>query len=113
MKLISLIVLLFVNDSFIFSQVATGKEEKGVMKPPAYDSTKAFEEQYKPENQYQFIGLQLFLPPIVNPEAGPIVFAKYGNGLKGNKYYTIIDILQGDAIEQLKQKNLINQCGNR
>ena len=105
----------------LHSQVTSGKEElkkkqeeKSVLKPPSYDSTKTLEEQYKLANQYQFIGLQLFLPPVVNPEAGPILFSKHSNSLtKGNKYYTIIDILQGDAIEQLKQKNLINQCGYR
>ena len=113
MKLKSLAVLLFVNANFLFSQAVIDKEEKSVLKPPAYDSTKTLEEQYKPANQYQFIGLQLFLPPVVNPEAGPIVFSKQGNGLKGNKYYTIIDILQGDAIEHLRQKNLINLCGSR
>jgi|ERR1035437_2436962 hypothetical protein len=115
-----LLLFLFII-THLHSQGASGKkvskkeqEEKSVLKPPAYDSTQTLEEQYKLENQYQFIGLQLFLPPIVNPDAGPIVFSKKGFGFeKGNKYYTIIDILQGNAIEQLKQKNLINQCGSR
>ena len=99
--------------SFVFSQSKIDKEELAVLKPPTYDSTKTFEEQFKPENQYQFIGLQLFLPPVVNPEAGPVVFSKDSNGFSGNKFYTITDILQGDAIEYLKQKKLINQCGYR
>lgn len=121
MKLQSLIVLLFVNANIVFSQAVVGKEElkkkqeeKVVSKPPSFDSTKTFEEQYKSENQYQFIGLQLFLPPVINPDAEPILFSKQGNGVvKGNRYYTIVDILQGDIIGQLKQKDVTNQCGYR
>ncbi len=117
---IYLVLILFATKE-LYSQVAIGKqevdkkqEEKVVLKPPTYDSTKTLEEQYKLENQYQFIGLQLFLPPVINPEAGPIVFSKDGKGFeKGNKYYTIIDILQGDFTKQLIQKNAINQCGYR
>jgi len=114
MKLHSLIILFFVNANFIFAQAPIGKEEKGVLKPLEYDSTKTLEEQFKPDNQYQFIGLQLFLPPVINPEAGPILFSKKGNAIeKGNKYYTITDILQGNVMEQLKQKNVVNLCGHR
>lgn len=114
MKLKSLIVLLFVNVNLLFSQAITGKDEKGVLKPTVYDSTQTLEEQYKPENQYEFIGLQLFLPPVINPEAGPVLFSKQSEDpVKGNKYFTVIDILQGDALAQLKQKNVINQCGYR
>src|ERR1035437_9561334 len=117
---IYLLFFLFATD-FLYSQVTIGKEEfekkqeeKGILKPPAYDSTKTLEEQFKLENQYQFIGLQLLLPPVTNPEMGPIVFSKNSSGFgKGNKYYTIIDILQGDIAEQLKQKKAVNQCGSR
>jgi hypothetical protein len=106
---------------FIYPQVTSGKkesekkqEEKVVLKPPAYDSTQTLEEQYKLENQYQFIGLQLFLPPVINPEAGPVVFSKKGSGFeKGNRTYTIIDILKGDFKAELTQKKVINLCGYR
>ena len=120
-KLILSFSLLFTLTNFLFAQVKVSirevekkQEEKTALKPPAYDSTKTFEEQFKLENQYQFIGLQLFLPPVTNPEMGPIVFSKNSSGFgKENKYYTIIDILQGDVAEQLKQKKVVNQCGSR
>jgi hypothetical protein len=116
-KLLISLSVLFVTQNFIFSQTAAGKkkpEEKVAAKPPAYDSTKTLEEQFKPENQYQFIGLQLFLPQIINPQSGPIIFSKKGSGLeKGNRNYTIVDILTGDVIKELKQKNLVNLCGSR
>ncbi len=119
-KLLCSLLLLSAVTNSLFSQTPAGKEEfekkqkeKTVIKPPAYDSTETLEEQYKLENQYQFIGLQLYLPPIINPEAGPIVFSKAGNGLKGNKNYTIIDILQGNPEEQLQKKNAVIQSGYR
>ena len=91
------------------------QEEKVASKPSSYDSSKTLEEQYKKENQYQFIGLQLFLPPVINPESGPILFSPQSGSLKnGNKYFTVIDLLQGDeALVQLKKMNLVNQCGYR
>ncbi len=120
-KLLVCFSVLFTAPNFLYSQVTNSKkdsgkkqEEKVVSKPPSCDSTKTLEEQYKLENQYQFIGLQLFLPPVINPEAGPVVFSKKGNGFeKGNRNYTIIDILKGDFKEQLKQKNNSNLCGYR
>src|SRR5579872_3104525 len=116
------ILCLFLTAPTFFYPQATGikkdagkkQEEKIASRPPSYDSTKTLEEQYKPENQYQFIGLQLYLPPVINPEAGPVVFSKKGSGFeKGNKNYTIVDILQGDLKEQLKQKKVIDLCGYR
>jgi hypothetical protein len=116
-KLILSLSLLFVVTKLIYSQVPIDKqkqEEKIALKPLAFDSTKTLEEQFQLENQYQFIGLQLLLPPVINPEMGPIVFSKYSSGFgKENKYYTITGILQGDVAEQLKQKKAINQCGHR
>jgi len=120
-KLLFSLSLLFTLPNFLYPQVTNGKkelekkqEERVVSKPPAYDSTKTLEEQYKLENQYQYIGLQLLLPPVINPEAGPVVFSKKGSGFeKGNRNYTVIDILKGDVIGELKQKNVINLCGHR
>jgi hypothetical protein len=112
-KLLFGILFLLVQVNFLHAQDTIGKDN-AVLKPVSYDSTKTFEEQYKAENQYQFIGLQLFLPPVIDPKAGPVVFSKNSNDFtKGNKYYTIIDILQGDVTQQLKQKKVINQCGSR
>ena len=120
-KLILSFSLLFTLTNFLFAQVKVSirevekkQEEKTALNPPVYDSAKTLEEQFKLENQYQFIGLQLLLPPVTNLEMGPIVFSKNSSGFgKGNKYYTIIDILQGDIAEQLKQKKAVNQCGSR
>jgi hypothetical protein len=121
MKIISVlrIVLLFAVTNSIYSQVSGTKkesekkqEEKVVQRPSVYDSTKTLEEQYTVENQYQYIGLKLFIPPVISPEDGPLVFSKDGSGFeRGNRYYTIIDILKGDAVMQLKQKKVINLCG--
>ncbi|HED38293.1 MAG TPA: hypothetical protein ENI76_08640 [Ignavibacteria bacterium] len=120
-KLIFSLSLLFAATNFLCAQVTTGKVEfKKIQKesvfprPPSYDSTKTLEEQYTSKNQFQFIGLQLFLPSVINPKAGPIVFSKYSNGFtKGNRYYTVIDILQGNITKQLKQKKVINISGYR
>jgi hypothetical protein len=112
-KLLLGISLLFIASNFIYAQVTfAAKEEKVYVKPPGYDSTKTFEEQYTLANQYQFIGLQLFLPPVINPEIGPIAFSKKGSDFeKGNRSYTITDILKGNAIAELKQKKVVNLCG--
>ena len=104
--------VLFIASNFAYSQVAVAKDDKVYSKPPGYDSTKTLEEQYKTENQYQFIGVQLTLPPVINPEIGPIVFSKKGFDFeKGNRTYTITDILKGNVLEELKQKKVINLCG--
>jgi len=105
--------LFFISSNFLCAQVTFSvKEERPYTKPLTYDSTKTFEEQYTLANQYQFIGTQLNLPPVINPEIGPIVFAKKGTGFeKGNRTYTITNVLKGNVLEELKQKKLINLCG--
>jgi hypothetical protein len=109
--LLSLFLLCIVSN-FAYSQVAAAiKEDKVYTKPPAYDSTKTLEEQYKEENQYQFIGLQLTLPPVINPEIGPIVFSKKNPAFEKGGNYIITDILKGNILEELKQKKIINLCG--
>jgi hypothetical protein len=113
----TLLAISLLNTSGLRSQSKereTEREHPGVIRPASYDSTKSLEEQYKPENQYEFIGLQLYLPPVINPQAGPVVFSKHSKDfVKGNRYYTITDILQGDAAAEIRQKKLINQCGYR
>jgi hypothetical protein len=85
-----------------------------IAKPPGYDSTQTLEAQYKPENQYAFIGLQLYLPPVLNAEAGPILFSRQATGAdKGNRYYTITGIVHGDAATFISKEKLVNQCGYR
>jgi hypothetical protein len=120
-KQILILSLLLAMTDFLYAQTTISKdefnkklEERIVSKPPSYDSTKTLEEQFKPENQFQFIGMQLYLPPVIHPEAGPVIFSVSNNGFdKGNKYFTITDVLQGNVIQQLKQKNVFNQCGFR
>ena len=115
-----LLCLLFLKSGCLFSQAQTKAEpakkpeEKVFSRPLSYDSTQTLEEQFKVNNENEFIGLQLFLPPVINPEAGPVVFSKAGAGFeKGNKYYTVIDVLKGNVLDQLKKKNLPNRCGYR
>jgi hypothetical protein len=119
MKLKVLFSLFLMKTIFLFSQVTPiqisfppKNGDEPLLKPPVYDSTRTLEEQYKLESQDQFIGLQLFLPPVVKAEEGPVVFSKASSGFeKGNKFYTITDILQGNYPEQLKQLKSVNQCG--
>jgi hypothetical protein len=121
MKLNLLILSLLASTFCLFSQTPINKKgpenkqnEKTVARPIAFDSTQTLEDQFKPENQYQFIGLKLFLPPVINPESGPILFSKPGSGFeRGNKYYTVVSILKGSTPELLRQKELVNLCGYR
>ena len=109
-------IALITLSNFVYSQTGAEKkqQEKVAFKPSIYDSTQILQEQYTPENQYQFVGLQLLLPPVINPEKGPIVFSKQSKGFgKGTKHYTVIDILKGDVLAQLKAMNLTNQCGSK
>jgi hypothetical protein len=106
--------LLSAQESSTRQSAATKQEETIFMRPSGYDSTKSFEEQFKPDNLALFIGLQVFLPPVIHPAAGPILFSREGNILeKAGNYYTITDILKGEPIEQLKQKKVVNICGTR
>jgi hypothetical protein len=119
MKIRVLLLFLFVNTPALFSQVAgkhpfsEKKESKQIVsKPSGFDSTKTLLEQFKPENQYQFIGLQLFLPTVLNPDNGPLIFSKSATAqLRGNTCYTLVDILKGKAKEELLKKQAVNQCG--
>ncbi len=117
-----LLVLLFlVGETPYFAQQQGKKEAPGQKteehlfhRPSSYDSTKLWEEQYKPENRYQFLGLRLSLPQIIDSEAGPIVFSNKQRELVSvNRNYTVVDILTGDQTALLKQKKLINICGHR
>jgi hypothetical protein len=116
-KFLFCLSFLFVLSNF-YSQVTDAKKEavrkqvkKTFLRPPSYDSTKTLEEQFKFENRYQFIGLQLFLPPVVNPETGPVVFSENNSNIKKESYFTITDVLGPEFIEQLKQKKAVNLCG--
>jgi len=117
-----LLVLLFLFGAIRFFAQESGKreapgqktEERLFLRPSSYDSTKLWEEQYKPENRYQFLGLQLSLPQIIDTETGPILFSNKPCGfVSGNRNYTVVDILDGDQTALLKQKKLLNICGHR
>ncbi|HEV7230785.1 MAG TPA: hypothetical protein VGO45_05625 [Bacteroidia bacterium] len=120
MKINGLILILLFQTCLVFSQNPGKKESlknpepKTFLKPTSFDSTQTLSEQYTPANENQFIGLELFLPPPINAEAGPILFSKSGRGIdKGNRRFKVIDILKASAVEQLKQKNLTCVCGYR
>lgn|ERR1017187_1705056 len=73
--LVLLIALNLISD--LYSQVTIGSiekkenvDEKIVLKPEAYDSTKNITYQDNPINYYKYIGLKLYLPPFSDPEIG-------------------------------------------
>jgi len=112
-KLILIISFLLVG-SCLYSQDTTSREEKTFLKPASYDSTKTLEDQFESQNRFQFIGLQLYLPVVIDAFNGPILFAKHNKGTeKGNKNYTVTDVLTEDSISILKHNNVSCFCGFR
>jgi hypothetical protein len=119
MKFTPLFILLLTFSGSLFSQSARKESPQKppvlvYSKPAAFDSTQSLEEQFKPANLTEYIGLHLFLPPVLHHDAGPLLFSKPGTApLKGNTHYTVVDVLQGNARELLKQKNVAPVCGFR
>ncbi|HXC03605.1 MAG TPA: hypothetical protein VNZ86_02565 [Bacteroidia bacterium] len=106
MKLNLFLLLLYISSPALFSQI--------VSRPSLCDSTKTMEEQFTPENSELFIGLELYLPPVLHHDSGPVLFSKDSTGGDiDNRYYSIISVLKGDAREQLKQLKAVNRCGTR
>jgi hypothetical protein len=114
-RLAGFLLLLCIACSYSYSQSPDTTPKLGVIRysrPLIFDSTQTLEEQYRKENPYFLLGLQLFLPPVIDANEGPIVFGKPGAIFPhGNSSFTLVAILSTGGISEIRKKKLINVCG--